>query len=44
MLITNATLVTWETENRVLENYALHIEDDRIREIDTTQNLTTKML
>ena len=42
MLITNATLVTWEKENRVLENHAIRIENGRISEIDTTQNLTTK--
>ena len=33
MLITNATLVTWETPNRVLENHALLIEGNKIREI-----------
>ena len=42
MLITNATLITWEKENRILENHALLLENDRIREIETTQNLTTK--
>jgi len=42
MLITNATLVTWEKENHILENYAILIENDRIREIGTTQALTTK--
>ncbi|HSG42256.1 MAG TPA: putative aminohydrolase SsnA [Anaerolineales bacterium] len=42
MLITNAKLITWEKENRVLENHALLIENDRIKEIDTTENLTIK--
>ena len=31
MLITNATLVTWETPNRVLENHALLIEGNKIQ-------------
>ena len=42
MLITNATLITWESENRVLDGYAILVENDRIREIDTTQNLISK--
>lgn len=42
MLITNATLITWEKENRVLEDHAILIENDRIREIDTTKNLVAK--
>lgn len=42
MLITNGTIVTWEAENRVLEDHAILIENDRIREIDTTHNLTAK--
>ena len=42
MLITNANIITWETENRVLEDYAILIENDRIREIGTTQNLISK--
>ena len=42
MLITNAKLITWESNNRILEDHAILIEDDRIRGIDTTQNLTTK--
>jgi putative selenium metabolism protein SsnA len=42
MLITNANVVTWETPNRVLQNYAVLIEGDRIKEIGTTRALTTK--
>lgn len=33
MLITNATLITWEQPNQVLENYALRIAGDRIAEL-----------
>lgn len=39
MLITNATLLTWETPNRVLEKHALLIEGGRIREIGPTAKL-----
>jgi len=42
MLITNATLITWEAENRVLEDQALLIENDRIREIASTGDLLKK--
>jgi len=42
MLITNAKLITWEPDNRLLEDHAILIENDHIREIDTTQNLITK--
>jgi putative selenium metabolism protein SsnA len=42
MLITNATLITWEAENRVLEDRALLIENDRIREIAGTGDLLKK--
>ena len=42
MLITNANLITWESSNRILENYALLIESDRIKEIGTTKSLTAK--
>jgi len=42
MLITNAKIITWETENRILDDHALYIENDRIREIGTTINLKTK--
>ena len=42
MLITNATIVTWESENRILENHAILIEGDRIKEIGTTKALTAK--
>jgi putative selenium metabolism protein SsnA len=42
MLITNAALITWESENRILDDYGILIEKDRIREIDTTQILLIK--
>jgi len=42
MLITNAKLITWEFNNQILEDHAILIENDRIREIDTTQSLLTK--
>src|SRR3990172_13303585 len=42
MLITNATVITWETPNRVLNNYAIYVESDHIKEVGTTKALTTK--
>jgi putative selenium metabolism protein SsnA len=30
MLITNATLVTWEKDNQILKNHAIYIEDGKI--------------
>ena len=42
MLITNAKIITWEATNQILEDHALLIENDRIREIDTSQTLLTK--
>ncbi len=42
MLITNANLITWEPENRVLENHAIYIEGEFIKEIGTTSALVKK--
>lgn len=42
MLIINAKLVTWEEDNRILEDHALLIENGIIREIDTTKKLISK--
>ena len=42
MLITNANIITWETPNRVLTNYAILIEGGKIKEIGTTKSLTSK--
>ena len=39
MLITNATLITWESPNRVLENHALFLEGSRIRDIGPVAKL-----
>jgi len=33
-LITNGKIITWEKNNRILEEYAIYIEDGRIVEID----------
>jgi len=33
MLITNATLITWGENNKILPDHALYIEGDRIAEI-----------
>lgn len=40
MLITNANLITWESPNRILQNHALYIVGDQIKEIGTTKSLT----
>lgn len=42
MLITNANIITWDTPNRILTNYAIYIEGGYIREIGTTKSLTAK--
>ncbi|MBM3180470.1 MAG: putative aminohydrolase SsnA [Chloroflexi bacterium] len=42
MLITNANLITWESPNQVLQNHAVYIENDRIKEISTTKGLMAK--
>ncbi|HNM37300.1 MAG TPA: amidohydrolase family protein, partial [Anaerolineales bacterium] len=42
MLITNANIITWESPNRVLSNYAILIEGGKIKEIGTTKSLTAK--
>ena len=39
MLITNATIITWETPNRVLEKYAIYISGDHIHEIGPSAKL-----
>ncbi len=39
MLITNATLVTWENPNRILKNHSIYISGDRIREIGASSRL-----
>ena len=43
MLITNATLVTWEpAANRILDDHAILIEKDRIEDIGMTSDLTSR--
>lgn len=42
MLITNATLITWEAENRVLNNQALLVDNERIKETGPTRELQEK--
>jgi putative selenium metabolism protein SsnA len=42
MLITNATLVTWESPNRLLPNHALTIEGGLIRELGPSAELTAR--
>ena len=42
MLITNATLITWGSPNQILEDHALYIDNDRIRDVGPTTKLKTK--
>lgn len=42
MLITNGTLITWEEPNRILENQAIYISNDRIQEIGLQKELLRK--
>jgi putative selenium metabolism protein SsnA len=42
MLITNANLITWEAENRILEDHALFIQDGKIVEIGPTHELESR--
>jgi len=42
MLITNATIVTFEKENRIVEDQAIFVQDHLIREIGDSQTLSKK--
>lgn len=42
MLITNATLITWESENRILDDHAIFIEGDRISDMGSSNALVEK--
>ncbi|MFM8320848.1 MAG: putative aminohydrolase SsnA [Chloroflexota bacterium] len=42
MLITNATLITWEPENRVLEGYALYLRDGKIADLGPQAGLLAR--
>ncbi|MBN2388597.1 MAG: putative aminohydrolase SsnA [Anaerolineales bacterium] len=42
MLITHANLITWEEPNRILEDQAVYIDGEHIREIGPTGELTAR--
>ncbi len=42
MLIINAKLITWEKDNRILEDHAILVEHDRIKEIGKSNDLSKK--
>ena len=42
MLVTNGKLITWEEPNRVLEDHAVYIEGDKIREIAPQAEILAK--
>jgi putative selenium metabolism protein SsnA len=42
MLITNATVITWTTPNRVLQNHAVYIQGEFIKEIGPSRTLVEK--
>ena len=42
MLITNATVVTWENPNSILHDYAIHISEGKISDIGPAQALKLK--
>lgn len=42
MIIHNATIITWETPNRIIRGQALRVEQDRITEIDEASKLLDK--
>jgi len=42
MLIINGTLITWGNENKILEDYAVLIENDRIQELGPSSKLIKK--
>jgi putative selenium metabolism protein SsnA len=42
MLIRNATVVTWEEDNRILEDHALYIEDGKIVELGPENDLLSR--
>ena len=39
MLITNAKLITWEADNRILDDHAILIENDRVKDIGKSSEL-----
>ncbi len=42
MLITNARLITWEEENRVLEGHAVYVRDGRIADLGPSAELEAR--
>lgn len=42
MLITNAKLITWESDNQILDDHAILIENDRIKEIGKSSELKNR--
>src|SRR3972149_11904640 len=42
MLITNATLITWGSDNRIPPDHALYLDGDRIAELGPTAELQKK--
>jgi putative selenium metabolism protein SsnA len=42
MLITNATVVTWQKPNQLLSNYAIHILGDKIHDIGSQSKMMTQ--
>jgi len=42
MLITNAALITWETDNRILPDHALYLNGDRIADMGPTAELRAR--
>jgi putative selenium metabolism protein SsnA len=42
MLITNATLITWEDPNQILENHALYLRDGMIIEVGPEEQLLAR--
>ena len=42
MLITNATLITWDEPNQVLEDHALYVEDGLIVDIGAEEELARR--
>ena len=42
MLITNATLITWDSPNQILENQALHLEKNKIADAGPSSELEAR--
>src|SRR5258706_650228 len=42
MLITNAKLITWESDNQILDDHAILVENDRIKEIGKSSELKNR--